>query len=82
MITQASQPRGNEPGCQCRRQNRLGFHPWMGKIPWRREWQPTPVFLPWRIPCTKEPVAYRPWDCKELDTTEVTWHACMITQVF
>ena len=24
----------------------LGFHPWVGKIPWRREWQPTPVFLP------------------------------------
>ena len=25
---------------------RLGFHPWAGKIPWRRAWQPTPVFLP------------------------------------
>ena len=25
---------------------RLGFHPWGGKIPWRRAWQPTPVFLP------------------------------------
>jgi len=24
----------------------LGFHPWVGKIPWRRAWQPTPVFLP------------------------------------
>ena len=28
---------------QCRR---LGFDPWVGKIPWRREWLPTPVFLP------------------------------------
>ena len=55
MITQASQARGNEPGCQCRRQNGLGFHPWMGKIPGRRERQPTPVFLLWRIPCTVEP---------------------------
>ena len=25
---------------------RLGFNPWVGKIPWRREWQPIPVFLP------------------------------------
>ena len=25
---------------------RPGFDPWVGKIPWRREWQPTPVFLP------------------------------------
>ena len=24
----------------------LGFHPWVGKTPWRRAWQPTPVFLP------------------------------------
>ena len=27
-----------------------GFDPWIGKIPWRMEWQPTPVFLTWRIP--------------------------------
>ena len=25
---------------------RPGFNPWVGKIPWRREWPPTPVFLP------------------------------------
>ena len=31
---------------QCRRQRRHGFDPWVGKIPWRRAWQPTPVFLP------------------------------------
>ena len=29
--------------CQCKRH---GLDPWVGKIPWRREWQPTPVFLP------------------------------------
>ena len=33
---------GKEPNCQCRRQ---GFHLWVGKIPSRRKWQPTPVFL-------------------------------------
>ena len=35
---------GKEPACQCRRQ-RYGFDPWVRKIPWRRKWQPTPVFL-------------------------------------
>ena len=34
---------------------RLGSEPWVGKIPWRRAWQPTPVFLPGRIPWTEEP---------------------------
>ena len=37
---------GKEPSCQCRRYKRLGFNPWIGKIPWKRAWQPTPVFLP------------------------------------
>ena len=34
---------GKEPICQCRRRKRPGFNPWVGKIPWRRAWQPTPV---------------------------------------
>ena len=38
--------RGKEPACQCRRCKRWGFNPWIRKIPWRRGWQPTPVFLP------------------------------------
>ena len=37
---------GEEPTCQCRRNKRQGFDPWVGKIPWRRKRQPTPVFLP------------------------------------
>ena len=37
---------GKESACQYRRCRRLGFDPWVGKIPWRREWLPTPVFLP------------------------------------
>ena len=32
--------------CQCRRHKRREFDPWVGKMPWRRKWQPTPVFLP------------------------------------
>ena len=38
--------RSKEPFCQCRRHTRCGFDPWVRKIPWRRAWQPTPVFLP------------------------------------
>ena len=35
-----------EPVCQCRRQKRHRFDPWVRKIPWRKKWQATPVFLP------------------------------------
>ena len=37
---------GKESACQHRRCRRPWFDPWLGKIPWRRKWQPTPVFLP------------------------------------
>ena len=37
---------GKESACQCRRCKRHGFDLWVWKIPWRRAWQPTPVFLP------------------------------------
>ena len=43
---------GEKSTCQCRR-NR--FNPWVRKIPWRRVWQPTPVFLPGESPWTAEP---------------------------
>ena len=32
-----------------------GFYPWVGEIPWKRVWQPTPVFLPGESPWTEEP---------------------------
>ena len=37
---------GKEFTCQCRRCKRCVFDSWVGKIPWRRAWQPTPVFMP------------------------------------
>ena len=46
------------------------FDPWVGKIPWRREWQPTPVFLPGEFHGQKSLMGYSPWGCKESDTTE------------
>ena len=47
-----------------------GFGPWIGKIPWRREWLPTPVFLPRDSHGQRSLAGYSPWGCKELDTTE------------
>ena len=35
-----------EPSCKRRRCKRRGFNPWVRKIPWRRKWRPSPVFLP------------------------------------
>ena len=52
---------------QCRRPR---FDPWVGKIPWRRIWQPTPVFLPGKSHEQRSLVGYSPWGRKELDTTE------------
>ena len=37
---------GEESACQCQRHKKYGFDPWIGKIPWSRKWQLTPVFLP------------------------------------
>ena len=46
-------------------------NPWVRKTPWRREWLPTPVFLPGESHGPEEPGAgYSPWGRKELDRTE------------
>ena len=55
------------------------FRPWVGKIPWRREWLPSPVFLPEKFYGLRSLTSYSPWGCKELDTTE---QLCNITQPF
>ena len=44
---------------QCRR---LGFDHWVRKIPWRRKWQPTPVFLPEKFHGEGSPEGYSSWD--------------------
>ena len=48
------------------------FNPWVGKIPWRREWQPTPVFLLGASHGQRSLAGHSPWDHKESDTAEVT----------
>ena len=52
---------------QCRKP---GFDLWVGKIPWRRKLQPTPVFLPGEFHGQRNQAGYSPWGHKELDTTE------------
>ena len=52
---------GKESACQCRRHRRCGFDPRVGKIPWRRKWQPTPVLLPGKSPGQRSLVDYSPW---------------------
>ena len=58
------------------RHKRHGFDPWVGKIPWRRDWQPTPVFLPGEAHGQRNLEGYSPWGRKELDTTEATHPTC------
>jgi len=54
--------------CQCRRH---GFDPWVRKIPWRRKWQPTSVFLPGKSHGQRSLVGYSPWVPKESALTEL-----------
>ena len=69
---------GKESACQCSRCKRCGFHLWVGKIPRRRAWQPTPVFLPGESHGQRSLVGYGPQGHKESDMTEATDHACTV----
>ena len=57
---------GKESTCQCRRHR---FNPWVRKVPWRRKWQPTPLFLPRKSQGQRSLAGYSPWGCKESDIT-------------
>ena len=49
-----------EPACQWRRHKRPGFNPWVGNIPWRRQWQPTSVFSSGESPGQRSLAGYSP----------------------
>ena len=69
-------PRGashKETACQFRRHKRHRLDPWVGKIPWRRAWQPIPVFLPGKSHGQRGLADYRPQGHKESDMTEATF---------
>ena len=66
-----------DSACQFRRSKRHRFNPWAGKIPWKRKWQPTPVFSPEESRGQRSRVGYSPWVAKSW-----TWpstHACIIS---
>ena len=67
--------RAKEPTCQCKRHKRPEFNPWVGKIPWRRKWQHSPIFLPGESHGERSLVGYGPWGCKKSDMTELTYHS-------
>ena len=53
---------GMLPLGNCLQWRRPRFDPWVGKIPWRRKWQPTPVFLPGEFHRQRSLVGYSPRD--------------------
>ena len=61
---------GIEPIYQCRRCKRYRFDPWVGKIPWCRNWQPAPVFLPGKSHGQRSLAGCSPWGLKGSDMTE------------
>ena len=63
-------PGGSDGKASCLQCGRPGFDPWVGKIPWRRKWQPTPVLLPGKSHGQRSLVGYSPRVHKEADTTE------------
>ena len=61
---------------QCRRHGRSReFSPWVEKIPWRRKWQPTPVFLPGESHGQRSLVGYSPWGHERVGCGWVTEHS-------
>ena len=56
----------------CLPSRRRGFDPWVRKIPWRRKWQPAPVFSPGKSHGQRSLAGYSPWACKEVEHNLVT----------
>ena len=63
MVKNLPKKKKKESACQCRR---CRFDPWVRKIPWRRKWQPTPVFLPGELHGQRSLAGYSPGACKRV----------------
>ena len=71
-------PVAKETTFQCKR---LGFDPWTGKMPWKRKWQPTLVFLPGKSHGKRTLAGYSPWDYRRVGHHLATkqqylWNVC------
>ena len=60
----------------------LGFDPWVRKVPWRRKWQPTPVFLPGKPHGQRSLVGYSPWGRKRIRHDLVTKQQMFVAALF
>ena len=69
-------------GASASRRKKHVFHPWVRKIPWRRKWQSTPVFLPRESHGQRGLKGYRPQSLKESDLMEATQHMLSHSVVF
>ena len=61
---------GKERSCQCRRYKRCEFDPQVGKILWKKKWQPTPVFLLGESYGQRSQAGTTSWGCKESEMTD------------
>ena len=57
-----------------KRHRRYRFSPWVRKVPWRRKWQPTPVFLPGESHGQRSLAGYSPWGHKSLTQQQLNTH--------
>ena len=73
---------GKEPACNAGDARDTYSIPGSGRSPWRRAWQPTPVFLPEESHGQRSLAGYSPWGHKESGTTEATERSAAHTEVF
>ena len=80
-------PYGSPIHPQCRRCRRNELNPWVGKIPWRRQWQLTPVFLPGKFQGQRSLTGYSTWDHRVRH--DCTWahvhthtHTCLLLLLY
>ena len=66
MDTVSGGATGKELTCQCKRHKRSEFEPWVGKISWRRMWQPIPAFSLGESHRQRKLGGYNPWGCKRV----------------
>ena len=61
LVVKKRKEKKRKPVCQCRRYKKRRFKPWIGKIPWRKAWLSTPVFLSEESHGQRSPEGYSPW---------------------
>ena len=72
---------GKESTCQCRRCKRRRLNPWVGKIPWRRKWQPTPEFFPGKFHGQRSLAGCSPWGLRESVMTQWDLQFLLLIQI-